>query len=271
MKNYETESVTINLVAIETTLNAHLHDLARQCERIQLPRASSFLSSSETESIFKGNTSGFLEDVFYRVYGGNEEAERCIILFLPSYLQEADINEIIEENEFIQLIEIKPKNPHFADGFSHRDILGALMNKGIKRETVGDIYIEGSVGYVYLTKAAYHESLSLDRVRSTSVVIKKLPLDECPVSIKKEPFLITVSSLRLDLIVASSFHCSREVAQNLIDAKKVHMGFQENPSNDSKPKPGEKIYVEGKGKIRYIGEEGVSKKGKVVLRLERYL
>ena len=265
------ESVTIFDVELDPTLIAHLHDLARQCERAQLPRASFFLSSSEVEALFQGQTSGSMEEVSYRVYGGNEDAERCIVIFLPSYLEEMDIEGVASENEFISLLHFKPKNASFADGFSHRDVLGALMNKGIKRETIGDIYIEGSEAYVYLTKAALHEGLSIDRIRSTSVTSRKLPLDECPIAIKKESFSITVSSIRLDLIVGASFHYSRETAQKLIEAKKVHMGYQENPGNDSKPKPGEKIYVEGKGKIRYIGEEGTSKKGKIVLKLERYL
>lgn len=252
-------------------LLSHLRDLALQCDKTQLPKCSSFLSSSEAEAIFKGNVRGHIEDVAYILYGGNDEAERLVVIFLPPYLEDSDPKQIAEEEGFIHLVEFLPKSISFATPYGHRDLLGALMNKGIKRETIGDIYIQESKGYAYLSKAATKEALEIDRIKACQVVAKEIKLDDCPISIRKETFLIQVSSFRLDLIVAESFHCSREFAQRLIEGDKVHLGFQDIVKNDSKVKEREKIYVEGKGKIQFIGQTGLSKKGKLILELQRYL
>ena len=252
-------------------LLSHLLDLALQCEKSQSPKASSFLSSSDIEALFKGAMRGKMEDVSYALFGGNEDAERRIVIFLPSYLEESDIEEVVASEGFMHLVEFKPKSETFATPYGHRDLLGALMNKGIKRETIGDIYVEGSRGYVYLSKAATKEAMEIDRIKSCPVLASEIGLEHCPISIKKETFLIQVASHRLDLIIAESFHCSREVAQKLIASDKVHLGFQENVKNDSKVKEGEKVYAEGKGKIKFVGQKGLTKKGKLILELERYL
>ena len=253
------------------SLYAHLQDLALQCEKTQQPKASFFLSSSEIESIFKDKKDGYIEDVAYHLYGGNDDAERAIVVFVPPYLEETDIDSIAEEYDLISLVEFSPKSETFATPYVHRDLLGALMHQGIKRETIGDIYIEGSIGYAFLTKAAIAEALSIDRIKSCPVRSTRIRICDCPISIKKETYTIQVASFRLDLIVAESFHCSRENAQRWIAGDKVHLGYQDNVNNDSKPKEREKIYVEGKGKIKFIRQSGITKKGKLVLELERYL
>ena len=47
----------------------------------------------------------------------------------------------------------------FADNFSHRDFLGAIMNLGIEREVVGDIAIKGKKAYIFCTVCSLPEQL----------------------------------------------------------------------------------------------------------------
>ena len=249
---------------------SHLIDLSRQCEKNQEPKASLFLSSSEIDAIFHGSASGVFHGVPYVLYGGYEEAERQMAIFLPNYLLEASPNDIAKDYDFQFLIHLFPKNERFAAPISHRDVLGALMHRGIKRETIGDILVNDNEAYIYLNKTAYKEALELTQIKTTSVKIETLDLDQCPIKIEKEIFNISVASIRLDLIVSESFHCSREIAKGWINEGKAHLGSKSQPHNDDEPKPNEKIYVEGKGKLKYIGVSGTSKKGKIVLQLQRY-
>lgn len=67
------------------------------------------------------------------LYGGREEAERKILRFGS----EAELG--YEQPFPICCIRIRPLSAKFADKLSHRDYLGALMNLGIERSTIGDI------------------------------------------------------------------------------------------------------------------------------------
>ena len=252
-------------------LKAHLQDLADQCQKFFAVRSSNFISLNDLESLGFQEGKGEFNGTQYIVFGGLESSERCIVCFIPPYLEEEDTITILQENNSIYSLVFEPKSEAFSTPYGHRDVLGALMNEGIKRETIGDIIVEGSKAYVFLTKTAYLEAKGIDRIRNCPVTPRDLPLGQCPIKIKREEFAITVASNRLDLIVAASFHLSREEAQRFIAAKKVHFGIQERAENDSTPLPREKIYVEGKGKLRYLGEAGSSKKGKLILKLERYL
>ena len=64
---------------------------------------------------------------------------------------------------------------------------------------------------------------------------------------------------------------SRAAAAELCRGEKVFLNgcVQTDPSR--KLKEGDVFSVRGKGKFRYRGERGVSKKGKMILEIDRYL
>ena len=67
----------------------------------------------------------------YIFYGGYEDAERTIAVFLPDYAS-------LEDDNPLSLLRISH------DGhkeLSHRDYLGSLLGLGIKREMIGDILV----------------------------------------------------------------------------------------------------------------------------------
>ena len=69
--------------------------------------------------------------------GGAPLCERKIIRFGdPGY----------EEAFPIVRLEIRPKTPKFAENLTHRDFLGAVMNLGIERDVVGDIFLPDEKG-----------------------------------------------------------------------------------------------------------------------------
>ena len=146
----------------------------------------------------------------YSVFGGQEGCERAVIRFG-------------EEWEFpICCIKMAPLMNKFADALTHRDFLGALMNLGIERSTLGDIYIEDKTGYLFCLKSmAEYITENLTRIRHTSV--QCTVCEEPPVFLQKEPEekLIQISSARTDALIAGVYHLSRTESNELFREQKV--------------------------------------------------
>ncbi|MDF9825032.1 RNA-binding protein YlmH [Breznakia sp. PF5-3] len=103
----------------------------------------------------------------------------------------------------------------------HRDVLGSIMNLGINRNQFGDIVVEKGHIYIFVAKEieAYIR-LELRRIKQCS-----LTFEPCYEEIVFEPELEyeykNVSSFRLDVLVATITHLSREKAKKLIQDGKI--------------------------------------------------
>ena len=108
-----------------------LRDLADRSYNQNVFTFSPFLSLSEADAYYS-----LEKELHYAspsVFGGYENAERCMIRF-------GDPESLGYEQSFpIVCIHITPLMEKFADKLSHRDFLGALMNLGIERDVLGDI------------------------------------------------------------------------------------------------------------------------------------
>ena len=201
----------------------------------------------------------------FRRYGGTDGTERVMIRF-------GDEEDIGYDLPFpITLLLVRPKAEKFADRLTHRDFLGALLNLGIERDTLGDIIIRNNTGYIFVKEdiAKYIET-ELTRIAHTDVTVT--PTDELPEGdlYKKESARVQVSSVRLDAVIARAFHLSREDAQSLFAKRLVFADGREISSTSYSPKLGETVSVRGYGRFVYIGEVGKSKKGKINIEIEIY-
>ena len=97
------------------------------------------------------------------------------------------------------------------DTLSHRDFLGSLMGSGVKRETVGDIYVgTGSCDFLVLKEIAPYISQNLISAGRTKLSLSQIPLSELNVPAQEtQTIQDTVAALRLDSIVASGFRMAR--------------------------------------------------------------
>ena len=110
-------------------------DLVNAAERKNCFTFTGFLGLSEKslllETLDREIKSGVR--IVYELNGGYEDAERVICRF-------GDPAELGFDMEFpIACIKIEPLNEKFSDRLSHRDYLGAVLNLGITRATIGDI------------------------------------------------------------------------------------------------------------------------------------
>jgi RNA-binding protein YlmH len=207
-----------------------------------------------------------LRGIKYEVFGGAEGAERVIVRF-------GSEDELGYSMPYpISIIKVEPASQKFAEKLTHRDFLGAILNLGIERDTLGDIVIIDNVGYIFaLDDIANYIADSLIRIRRTDVnatIVADLPEGEL---YRTERKTIQISSERLDAVVAKVFSLSRDDAQSLFKKRLVYANGKEIDSSSYTPKENEKISVRGHGRFIYIGTQSLSKKGKLNVAIDLYI
>ncbi len=207
-----------------------------------------------------------LRGIHYEAFGGAEGAERVVIRFGS----EEELGYSLPYP--ISIIRVEPVSQRYADSLSHRDFLGALLNLGIERYTLGDIVIIDNVGYIFaLENMADYIADNLFKVKRTDVsaeIITELPEGQL---YRTERRTVQISGERLDAVIARVYSLSREDAQLLFKKRLVFADGREIASSSYTPKENERISVRGHGRFIYIGTQSLSKKGKLNVAVEVYL
>ena len=232
---------------------------------------------SNSQYLFTGYLSMFELDVYYRmerelsyvpvtIFGGTNDCERVMLRFGDEELCG------YEEPFPIACIEIIPLVEKFAQELSHRDYLGALMNLGIERSTLGDIVIDGKRAYLFCNeKLADYIVENVDKIRHNSVKCKiadKIP--ETTIT-RTERKSIQVSAARADSIISKVYNISRSESVDLFRAKKVFVNGRLNENNSGQLKEADKVSVRGFGKFVYCGVLRETKKGKLSVEVDLYV
>lgn len=215
-----------------------------------------FLSAAELDTYY-----GMERELSYvpvTVFGGTADCERVMLRFGSAELcgYEADFP--------IQCIEISPLAEKFGEALGHRDYLGALMNLGIERTTLGDIIITGKHAFLFcMEKMAPYIIENLDQVRHTSVkcrIAEKIP--ESAIT-RLERRTVQVSAARADSIIAKVYNLSRSGSVELFRAKKVFVNGRLSENNGGQLKPGDRVSVRGFGRFRFVEITGETRRGKL--------
>lgn len=224
---------------------------------------TNFLTEAEVSEFFKVK-----KDLDYAkpmLFGGNDYCERKLIRF-------GDPEAFgYEEPLPIAALKISPLMDKFSDDLTHRDFLGALMNLGIEREMLGDIFVDSNKAILYCVESmAEYITENLTRVKHTSVMVKpyeeKFSLPEGAT----EEIRVQVSSERLDAIIARVYKLSRDASCRLFTEQKVFVNSRQIMAADFKAKIDDRVSVRGFGRFEIAGEAGVSKKGKINLCVKVY-
>ena len=207
-----------------------------------------------------------LRGIHYEAFGGAEGAERVVIRF-------GSEDELGYSLPYpISVIKAEPLSPKYADKLTHRDFLGAILNLGIERDTLGDIVIIDNVGYIFaLENIAGYIADGLTKVKRTDVSAKIV--DDLPEGdlYRTERKTVQISGERLDAVIAKAFSLSREDAQLLFQKRLVFADGRQIDSTSYTPKENEKISVRGHGRFIYVGQQSLSKKGKLNVAVEMYI
>ena len=244
-------------------LLAKLWDKIDTGMRKNILAATCFLSPRELE--LAGYLFGKQEGL--HCFGGYEDAERKMLIYLPDYLDERELTGagspiVCLRASFFQ-----------GDCPSHRDFLGALMGAGLSRESIGDICVgRGSCDFFVTAQIAPYLLQNFTGAGRTHVQLEAISLDAVQVP---EPEIKeikdTLASLRLDSVIASGFRMSRSVASQLIASGKAAMDGVSVEKPDKQVAEGSKISLRGYGKIKLAKVNGTTKKERISVVIHRYM
>lgn len=238
-------------------------DLADRSWRQNLFAFTGFLSLAEQDMLWQAVKEA---GAAVRLYGGAEHAERQMARF-------GDPAELGYEEPFpIVCLRIEPLLEKFSDTFTHRDFLGAIMNLGIDRSTVGDIFIDGKKAYVFCSETmAPYLMENLSPVRHTHVRCSRVEgAENMPVR-KLMPKEENVSSLRCDGVTAAVWKLSRSQSLELFRQKKVFVNGRLQENNSYSLKPGDVVSARGCGKFIFREEKHTTRKGKLVIGIDLFV
>lgn len=250
--------------AEETLFKKRLSELANKSYTNSQYLFTTFLSMSELDIYYQ-----IEREISYApatLFGGTQDCERVMIRFGSEELCG------YEEPFPITCIEIAPMIEKFGEQLSHRDYLGALMNLGIERSTLGDIIIIEKTAFLFCTeKMAPYILENLDQVRHTHVRCKIAEHVPESTITKMERKNCLVSSARADSVIAKLYNMSRSQGVELFRAKKVFINGRLNENNSGMLKPGDRVSVRGYGKFIYQGTAYETKKGKLSVEVDVYV
>lgn len=244
-------------------LKNRLRDLAERSYTQGVFTFTSFLGLSEQEIFWQQERE--LCHAGYALEGGCQGADRVVIRFGC----EAELG--YEVSFPIVCIHISPLQQKFADDLSHRDFLGALMNLGIDRSTLGDIKVGDKEAYLFcLDSISDFICENLTQVRHTHVRCTVTQgFDAIPQEVP-EMINIQVQSLRVDAVLSRVYNMSREKSLELFRAGKVYVNGRLCENNSRLLKTGETVNARGFGKFSLSGEPRETRKGKLAVEAAVY-
>lgn len=233
-------------------------NLKNQCEISGKPQFLGFLS--EEERVFAENVLSRTDNFMF--FGGADNAARTVLALFPKEIR-------CGEKAFpITAITLKFR-PQDKPG--HRDFLGAVLALGIKREAIGDILIGEGKAVLFAADSVAKLILSeLKTVGKIGVKAEKGFSGELPSASDRIETTATVSSLRIDCILAAICSCSRNTANELLSEKRVSVNSVICEKATKILAAGDKITVRGKGKFTLKQVNGETRKGRLKITIQKY-
>lgn len=200
----------------------------------------------------------------YDLVGGYEGAERRRLLLRPRSVRREDVEERIAgvrvDGEF-------PTPP------GRQELLLSILRLGVKAEKVGDVIPDTQGGSVFLVaELAPTVEERLREVAGVQVTAREISPEEVTApSERTKEVRATVASLRLDAVASAGFGASRSQMAREIKGMRVRLNWRPEQDPDAEVKTGDVIALRGRGRVVVAEVTGTTKKGRIGLRLERYL
>ena len=148
------------------------------------------------------------------------------------------------------------------------------MKLGLEREKIGDIFAEPT-GADIIVKEEVADFLlqnlnSLTRFQSAE--ISKVDLDELKnVEVSKIEISAVVISLRLDNIESVLAKTSRSKAVEILEQERVFLNFKLETKTSRQVKDGDVITIRGKGRFEFREITGNTRKGRYIVKIDKYV
>lgn len=244
----------------EQLLKKRILELRKRAEFSCRTEFTDFLTLSEIDTaktVLSGSNHCF--------YGGLTDTERQMLCIAPE-----DVT-ITPDLFPICGVRIMPRNVKFAGEISHRDVLGSVLGLGLTRDVIGDIFIKDKEAYVLCAEhIAGFLTEQLTQVRHTNVVCKIEQANDSEFTKDVQVISRTVSAIRLDSVAAAAFGVSRSSVASAISCGKIFINGKEITSPSASVKAEDVLSFRGQGKAKLKEIGSLTKKGRIVITIERY-
>lgn len=240
---------------------ARVEDLAMGALKKQNLGTTGFLDPAtqvQVERYLRG-----ISGISYKKAGGYPEAERNIFAIYPDWMSSDDI--ILP----LSGLSIEWDDRYYNIG--HRDILGATLGLGIKREKIGDIILNGSkCQLVVIEDISPFIMTNLTKVARAPVRVSAIDLEQLDIPEPEfKDIHTTVPSMRLDCIACSGFGFSRSKILPYIKEGRVFVNWELVTKPDFEIRQGDLITLRGFGRVRVSEIGGLTRKNRISITLQK--
>lgn len=243
-------------------LAAKLIDLAEGANKTRKFRVSEFLDphSYNVAEIVAAN----FDNIKIEACGGFNNAERVKAAFIA--------DDFYGKPDYGIVCFLAAWDKRYYD-LSHRDVLGAFMGSGCKREALGDIVFvpEGAQFVADKALAPYIRS-NLTQIGAAPVSLTEIAMSDLLQKEEKVKVInATVADLRLDAVAAAGYGVSRSRMSDEIKALNVKLNWKEAKKAAQTVAEGDIISFRGRGRVEVAEVRGTTKKGRISITLKRYI
>lgn len=228
-------------------------DYKEQADHKQRLILTKFLNPHELDIVKKVIGHG---DVVFYEYGGFINAENKRVIICPSFYE-------IQDDDFDVVIVKVLYNDHFGK-LAHKDLLGALMSLGIKRECIGDIDDKGHLFFACLKENYDYIQEHLIQIKRSKI---KLEIVKESIEIKKEynqkQFII--SSFRIDKVVSIFYGIPRSKIKSMIQSGNIKVNHKVVEEGSFLCNNKDIISLRHYGRVMLIDEQRETKQGNHVV------
>lgn len=189
-------------------------------------------------------------------FGGFMNAENKRMIICP------DFYEIEKEDFEVCLIEVI-YNRQFGK-LQHKDVLGALMNLGMKRDCLGDIYDQERLFFTCTAKTFPYIEQNLKQIKKSKIKLKLID-EDIQITHQFATKTFFLSSFRLDKVVSTLYQIPRNQASEAIRAGFVKVNHKEVEEVNFLCNNNDMISFKRHGRVKLVDEHKVSKQGNHVV------
>ncbi len=272
-------------------LSARATDLAEKGETQFI--SGPFLSPAEQITFYATVTSSnpaAAKNLFF--FGGALDAERRKPVFVPDreLTENSPLfgdNVFSKEREEFFAVSVLPAYESGASGIipvklsgnkftslSHRACMGSILALGLKRESLGDIYVKSEREAIAFADAQIAEFIAenLEKVGNDTVrvFVADLPADYRIIR-KYGRVMVISASDRVDAVAAALSGKPRSLIKSMCESGNIELNYFSGAEPDKSMKEGDVISVRGSGKFRIVSFDGYTKNGKLKISADKFI
>ncbi|TFE31751.1 RNA-binding protein [Cohnella luojiensis] len=198
--------------------------------------------------------------------GGGTQAERQRAIIAPDY------KTLEDEDMGIVVLDISSDDRRISE-LDHGDYLGALLGLGIKRDKIGDLHVSEEGCHALIAEEIGDFLIGhMKQAHRVDVRVTVRPLSELrEITSTLEEQVISVASMRLDGVASDVFRLSRTKIVAPIKAGRCRVSWKpvEDPSHPLRE--GDVVSMKGFGRFKILEVEGLSKSGRIRVRVGKFV